>query len=117
MSESIKSTESSNQEKTINLDGRSSEVPPFDPETAKKAREKKIAEYKAEHPNAVDSVSKAYAMAKAGDEYETEAAELRAQKKYDSAKVSQIIADMVEEAAGENYDKRNGKSTTQRKAS
>ena len=48
---------------------------------------------------------------------ETEAAELRAQKKYDSAKVSQIIADMVEEAAGENYDKRNGKSTTQRKAS
>ena len=48
-------------------------------------------------------------MAKSGDKYEAEAAELRAQGKHDEAKIVQKIANTVEEVAGEDYDKRNGK--------
>ena len=56
-------------------------------------------------------------MAKAGDKYETEAAELRAQGNYDDARVVQKIANTVEEAAGEYYDKKNGKYDRAKKAS
>ena len=56
-------------------------------------------------------------MAKSGDKYETEAAELRAQGKYDEARIVQKIANTVEEVAGEEYDKRNGKRNPQQKAS
>ena len=96
-------------DKIINFDNPHLGVSPFDPKAAEEARKQRIAEYKAEHPEAVDDINKAYAMAKAGDKYETEAANLRAKGHYDNAKVSQTIANMVEEATGEYYDKKNGK--------
>ena len=117
MSETIKS-KFNNYDKIINFtEGNDAEVPPFDLAAAEDARKQRIAEYKAEHPEAVDDINKAYAMAKAGDKYETEAANLRAKGHYDNAKVSQTIANMVEEATGENYDKSNGKRNPQQKAS
>ena len=116
MSETIK-PESVNDDKIIDFNNQHADVPSFDPEAAKKAREQRVAEYKAEHPGAVDDINKAFAMAKSGDKYETEAAELRAQGKYDEAKIVQKIANTVEEAAGEEYDKRNGKRNPQQKAS
>ena len=112
MSEVIKPND-----KIINFDNPHPEVPPFDPKAAEEARKQRIAEYKAEHPEAVDDVNKAYAMAKAGDKYETEATELRAQGKHDEAKIVQKIANTVEEVAGEDYDKRNDKRNPQQKAS
>ena len=102
--------------KTINLDNQDPEVIPFDPKAAQKARERRVAEYKAEYPDAVDDLNKAYAMAKVGDKYEREAADKRAQGNYGDAKIIQSIADTVEEVAGEDYDKRNGKSNPQQKA-
>jgi hypothetical protein len=116
MSEVIK-PESVNNNKIIELNNQCTDVPSFDPEAAKKAREQRVAEYKAEHPDAVDDINKAFTMAKAGDRYETEATELRAQGKNDDAKIIQKIANTVEEVAGENYDKRNGKRNPQQKAS
>ena len=116
MSEAIKS-ESVNNDKIIDFNNQDTDVPAFDPEAAKKAREQRVAEYKAEHPDAVDDINKAFAMAKAGDKYETEATKLRAQGKYDDAKIVQKIANTVEEVAGEDYDKRNGKRNPQQKAS
>ena len=112
MSETIK-PESVNDDKIIDFNNQHADVPSFDPEAAKKAKE----QYKAEHPNAVDDINKAFTMAKAGDRYETEAAELRAQGKYDDAKIVQKIANTVEDVAGENYDKKNDKRNPQQKAS
>ena len=112
MSEVIKPND-----KIINFDNPHLEVSPFDPKAAEEARKQRIAEYRAEHPEAVDDANKAYAMAKAGDKYETEAAELRAQGNYDDARVVQKIANTVEEAAGEYYDKKNGKYDRAKKAS
>ena len=112
MSEVIKPND-----KIINFDNSHLEVPPFDLKAAQKAREQRMTEYKAEHPEAVDDVNKAYPMAKAGDKYETEATNLRAKGYYNNAKVSQAIANMVEEAAGEYYDKKNGKYDRAKKAS
>ena len=117
MPETIKS-ESGNQDKIISfVRENSAEIPPFNPTAAKEARRQRIAEYKAEHPGAETDVNRAYAMATAGDKYETEAKKLRAEGHHDNAKVSQIIANMVEEAAGENYDKKNGKNDRIKKAS
>ena len=112
MTETIKSND-----KIINFDNQHLETVPFDPKKAERAREQRAAEYKAKHPGAVDDINKAFAMAKSGDKYETEAAELRAQGKYDEAKIVQKIANTVEEVAGEEYDKRNGKRNSQQKAS
>ena len=104
-------------DKIINFDNPHLEVSPFDSKAAQKTREQRMTEYKAEHPEAVDDINKAYAMAKAGDKYETEAAKLRAQGNYDDARVVQKIANTVEEAAGEYYNKKNGKYDRAKKAS
>lgn len=112
MSEVIKSND-----KIINFDNLHLEASPFDLKAAEEARKQRIAEYKAEHPEAVDDVNKAFAMAKAGDKYEKEAAEQRTQRKYDEARIVQKIANTVEEVAGEDYDKRNSKRNPQQKAS
>lgn len=90
------------------------DVPPFDPEMA----EKRKAEYKAEHPDAVDDIDKAWEMAHAGDKYETKteiakkrAAELRKQGQYaaadnavEDAKFFRQKAHSEEEEAGKQYD-------------
>ena len=112
MTETIKSND-----KIINFDNQHLETVPFDPKKAERAREQRVAEYKAKHPGAVDDINKAFVMAKSGDKYETEATKLRAQGKYDDAKIVQKIANTVEEVTGEDYDKRNSKRNPRQKAS
>ena len=62
-----------NAEQAPSGSGAETEYPAFDPEAAKR----RIAEYKAAHPNAVEDVGKAHAMAIAEDPYRTVAANAR----------------------------------------
>ena len=62
-----------NSEQAPDSNSSNTEYPAFDPEAAKR----RIAEYKAAHPKAVDDIDKAYEMAKAEDPYRTEAADYR----------------------------------------
>lgn len=62
-----------NTEQTPSGNNAEADYPAFDPEAAKR----RVAEYKAAHPNAVDDVDKAHEMAKAEDPFRTEAADYR----------------------------------------
>jgi hypothetical protein len=69
-----KSPENTNSsEQAPDSNSSNTEYPAFDPEAAKR----RIAEYKAAHPKAVDDIDKAYEMAKAEDPFRTEAANIR----------------------------------------
>lgn len=50
---------------------RNTEQPPFDPQAAEMARKQRIAEYKTEHPDAIEDVDEAHTMAISEDPYRT----------------------------------------------
>ena len=86
------------------------------PAFSTEAAQQRIAEYKAEHPNAIDDVDKAYAMAKAGNFDRTDEAKFNRLAKEEtdpkekaewrlSAKLARKDAEAAEEEAGEEYDR------------
>ena len=117
-----------NAEQTPSGSGAETEYPAFDPETTKR----RIAEYKAAHPNAVEDIKKAEAMAYAGDPYRTDATKSQQHAKeflgfakdskdegkndeaqmlvgvarsfYESTQEINRIADVIEEEAGRKHD-------------
>ena len=129
MSESLNN---SNETSSSNNIAEEPNLPPFNKEAAETAREQRIAEYKAEHPKAVDDIDKARVMALAGDKWRTSAidSEKKARRFFEYAKDSaergntdktkllaeatkllnsdardnHIIADIYEESAGREYD-------------
>lgn len=67
-----------NQEQVSDIGGNGgSDYPPFDPDAAEAARQQRMAEYKAEHPEAVDDINKARAMAEAEIPYRENMQDIR----------------------------------------
>ena len=64
-------TLNNNAEAPVAGDSENVEYPQFDKEAAEEAKQKRIAEYKAEYPDAVEDIEKAHFMAKSGDYMET----------------------------------------------
>ena len=74
------------------------------PEAREELKRKRIAEYKAAHPNAVENVDKAYEMAKAEDPYRTEAVKNREFAKNAWERRDKALAIDYEADAAENDD-------------
>ena len=117
-----------NSEQTPDSSSLNVEYPAFDSEAAKR----RIAEYKAAHPNAVEDIKKAEAMAYAGNPYRTDARKSQkraeellkfakeaqtegkafavqglidmARELHKSVSTSNSVADYMEEEAGKQYD-------------
>ena len=100
--EALKNNETPNQNENTQ-DGR---VVPFDAKAAVLARKQRVAEIKAEHPNAEFNIDRAHVMAVARNKYEKEAAEHEKKGERVDADFIRHLGRLVEEAAGANYDKR-----------
>lgn len=106
--------------------GESYEWNKLSPEAQEELKQKRMAEYRADHPNAVDNVDKAYEMAKAEDPFRTEAANLREFAKrawgrrekqlaidYESDAIeNDDIAEARGEYVGKKYDSKRAKAPT-----